>query len=126
MILSTDDRALIIAMAKRGRGNDQIVADMHRPGLTKNFVAQIISRARCDGVVFPYRPRGEYKQRKPRAVPDGTSVSLSVVVDKKSLDYLQTVGARRWLNPERIAEAILETVARDDIADAVLDDGVTS
>lgn len=122
-IVTPEIRRRILEMACDRMTNKEIVAAVQCPGLLPNYVAAILTAARRDGAIIPYRSKAFETRKEDR---DSEIVPLVIKIDRGSLDYLKRAGDPRGVGPEYIAAALIESIARDYIADAVLDDGVKS
>lgn len=122
-IVSPASYRRIVALARDGRSPRAIVAELAIAGLTPSYVAQMITRARRAGRVIPYRSGGAARQRRAAA---GECAAVQLTVPVAAIEYFRAAGERRGLALASIAEEILEQIARDKLADAILDDGVTT
>ena len=122
-IITPDVKRRIIEMACDRMTDREIAAAINVPGLRPIYVAQVVSKARRDGAVIPYRSKAYEARMEERAAQ---TVALMINIDKGSLDYLKRVGDRRCVGADYIAGALIEAIAHDKIADAVLDDGIKS
>ncbi len=122
-IVTSEMKRRILDMARDRMTDKEIVAAVGIPGLQASYVAQIVSQARSAGAIIPYRSHGLEARREVRAAG---LVAVTINIDKGSLDYLKRIGDRRCVDPEHIAASLIEAIAHDKIADAVLDDGVQS
>lgn len=122
-IVTPEIKRRILDCARDRMSNKEIVAAIALPGLRADYVATVITKARRDGAIIPYRSRAMEARREEQ---QACLVSLTIKIDQGSLDYLKRIGDRRCVAPDYIASALIETVAHDDMADAVLDDGIKS
>lgn len=122
-IVTPEIKRRILEMARERMTNKEIVAAIALPGLRADYVASIITKARRDGAIIPYRARAYEARAEERAAQ---LVPLTITIDKGSLDYLKGIGDRRGVSSDYIAAALIEAIAHDNMADAVLDDGVQS
>jgi hypothetical protein len=122
-IVTPEARSKIIDLAREGHSPREIVHAVNILGLTPAYTATILSFARRQGVVIPYRSKAFEDRREERAAG---LTKISLRLPKGTLDYLRRVGDARCMRPEQIAAELLEAIAHDKIADAVIDDGVTS
>lgn len=122
-IITPQIRQRIIEMALDRMTDREIAAAINVPGLRPIYVAQVVSKARRNGAVIPYRSKLYEARMEERAAQ---TVALTINIDKGSLDYLRRIGERRCVGADYIAGALIEAIAHDKIADAVLDDGVAT
>lgn len=122
-IVTAEVRTKIINLAREGRSTSEIVDAVKVEGLTPAYTATLLSFARRKGVVIPYRSKAYEDRREERAAGLTT---VNIWLTKAALNYFKRVGTVRGMRPESVAAEILEAIAHDKIADAVLDDGVKS
>ena len=122
-MVTPEIKCRILDMARDGATDREIAATLNVPGLRAIYIAQIVSKARREGAIIPYRSQAMEARREQRAAG---LVPITINIDRRSLDYLKRVGDRRCVAPDYIAAALIETIAHDSIADAVLDDGIKS
>ncbi|WP_322997486.1 hypothetical protein [Castellaniella sp.] len=105
----TTIRAEISRLANLGMGWRQIHARL--PHVTLRSIAVTMSRLRAAGEIPPAQPR------KDRPAP------VRFHLDRHEFTLLCADAEQRDMEPRELAAEILVTVLRDNLVDAVLDDG---
>ncbi|SFQ13830.1 hypothetical protein SAMN05421853_10283 [Roseivivax halotolerans] len=102
--------AKIVEMAKKGYARPTIAREV---GINVQAVYTVISQARVGGADIP-RVHGYHL---------GASRSPRVLVDKDVFIRLNPVAAERQITTRELISQILHVVARENLTDAILDDG---
>lgn len=106
------ERDEIIALARQGNPPREIAARM---GLDANTVSCLLSYERRKGAPIPYFPTGPGRIGRTRFVICDPPAGLR--------EALAPHAAARGMSISELAGALLLAITRDDLVDAVLDDG---
>lgn len=112
------EKQRIIDKAQAGVRPMQIAADL---GLPVDEVYGTISYARKRGVPISHFPAG--KQGVVKLPPELRSATVTLRVDGELLACLEEPARLRGLSDRQLAVRLLDVLVREDMIDAVLDDG---
>lgn len=122
-LVTPEVRARILEYARNGLSNAEIADAVNVPGLHAPYIAAVLTKMRQNGAIIPYRNKGYEQKRLQR---EALLTSIVVTINQATLEYLKRAGDRRCIDPAYLAGELIEAIARDQLIDAVLDDGVTT
>lgn len=113
-------RERIIALGLQGKRPREIANEVGG-GIRPNYVSVLLSQARGRGVRIPYCREDKIE---PVAPSPARGRTLSIDLDVATFKYLSSAAARRDVTISYVVAEMLTTIAKDDMIDAVLEDGV--
>ena len=116
--VATDINVCIVALARDGLPPAAIERALGG-AVSRQFIYWILSRARAEGVSIPHFPTRDARSLAPAVSPYG---ACRISVPYETLTRLQPAAITRRISVSELVRRLLCVIARDGLADSVLDD----